>query len=319
MGIFNFIKSEVKREFVARPDDSKDLILYKWPDQNIRMLTQLTVQPDEVALFVKKGEVVGTLNSGTHTLDGASIPFLSGLIDKATDGNFLMSELYFVSTKHFPSLPFGGMIDNVLDPMTNLAITIRLFGEYSIKVVDASKLILNLVGTQSLSTNDELTEWIKQFILKVFREIVSSYVTEEKKPVLGIASQGSEFEKLAIEKVKTEIADYGIEVPKLGNVTISIREEDEQMLKQLTRDFAYANNAGAADVAMKLGMAKGLENGSGAGQAATTMTGVMTGVGMATGMNAVAGQKSAQAPSAPTTSTGSEPTNPAQPSTPTDK
>lgn len=285
MGIFDFLKKEVKREFIARPDESKDAIIYKWPDSNIRMLTQLTVQQDEVAVFFKEGKVVGTLEGGKHKLDGASIPFLSGLIDQATDGNFLMSELYFVSKRQFTNLPFGGMIDNVQDPTSNLAIGIRVFGEYAMSVSDASKLILTLVGTQNLTSNEQITEWIKQLLLKVFRDVVSEDVSGKKNPVLGIASRALEFEKLALEKVSTEIAEYGVIISKLGNVTVSIKEEDEATLKQMTRDFAYSNNMQAADAAVKLGMAKGLQDGSAAG--ANAANAAATGMGIGLGMEAM--------------------------------
>jgi membrane protease subunit (stomatin/prohibitin family) len=285
MGIFDFLKKEVLREFIARPDSSKDLIIYKWPDTNIRLLTQLTVQQDEVAVFFKKGQVAGILEPGTHTLDGASIPFLSGLIDSATGGNFLISELYFVSKRQFTNLPFGGMIDNVMEPQTKLAITIRLFGEYAMNVNDPSKLIVNLVGTKQLSTNEQITEWIKELLLKVMRTVVSDDVSVKKNPVLGIASRAMEFEKLALEKVVNELVEYGITIVKLGNVTVSIKEEDEATLKQMTRDFAYAGNMQAADAAMKLGMAQGLKEGSAAGSNASSAA--ATGMGIAMGMNAL--------------------------------
>ncbi len=289
MGIFDFLKKEVKREFIARPDDSKDLIVYKWPDTNIRMLTQLTVQQDEVAVFFKKGVVVGALEAGTHTLDGASIPFLSGLIDAATGGNFLLSELYFVSKKQFTNLPFGGMIDNVIDPHTNLAVAIRVFGEYALAINDPSKLILNLVGTKGISSNEEITEWIKQLLLKDFREIVSQHVTIEKNQILGIGASASVFETKLLERIVSEVSEYGVNIAKLGNVTITMKEEDEATLKQMTRDFAYSNNMAAADAAMKLGMAKGLENGSSAGNDASSAA--ATGMGIAMGMNAVNSQQ----------------------------
>ncbi len=284
--MFKSLKKEIQREFIARPDDSKDLVLYKWPDTNIRMLTQITVQQDEIALFVKEGKVVGTVESGRHTLDGKSIPFLSMLIDKATGGNFFMSEVYFVSTRQFTNLPFGGMIDNVLDPTTNLAVGMRLFGEYAIKVTNPEDLILNLVGTKQMSSNEELTEWIKELLLKVFREKVSEHVAVKKEPILGIAAQTSHFEKIVLEAVKEQLAEYGTEIPILGNVTITLKEEDEATLKQMTRDFAYAGNMDAADAALKLGMADGLKkDGSGAGQTAAGMA--AAGMGIAMGMNAV--------------------------------
>ncbi|MEA3357631.1 MAG: SPFH domain-containing protein [Patescibacteria group bacterium] len=294
MGLFSAVKKEVKRQFIARPDEAKDTIMYKWPDQNIRMLTQLTVQADEKAVFFKEGQVKGTLDSGKHTLDGKNIPFLGALIDAATGGDFLMSELYFISTRQFTDCPFGGMIDNVMDPTTNLAVGIRLFGEYAIRVDDPEKLILQLIGTKNMQSNEELTDWIKDLLLKVFRESVSEYVSVKKQPILGIASQISEFEKLVLEKVKVELKDYGVSIPKLGNVTISIKEEDEATLKQMTRDFAYSKNAAAADAAVKLGMAKGLQTGSGAGS--TAAQSAAAGMGIAMGMDAI---KSSKAPEQP--------------------
>jgi membrane protease subunit (stomatin/prohibitin family) len=55
------IGNDLNRQFIARPDEAKEDILYKWPDQTIRKLTQVTVQPDETALFIKEGKVAGTI------------------------------------------------------------------------------------------------------------------------------------------------------------------------------------------------------------------------------------------------------------------
>src|SRR5471032_2699256 len=101
---------EVKREFIARPDSSKQEILYKWPDQNIRKWSQLTVEQDELAVFFRDGLVQGTIGPGRSTLDSSEIPFLGKLVDAATGGNVFKSELYFITTREFPSLPFGGAV-----------------------------------------------------------------------------------------------------------------------------------------------------------------------------------------------------------------
>ncbi len=71
MGLFG---NEVRREFIARPDAAKGQILYKWPDTNIRKLTQLTVEQDEQAVFFRDGQVQGTVNPGRSTLDSSEIP-----------------------------------------------------------------------------------------------------------------------------------------------------------------------------------------------------------------------------------------------------
>jgi len=274
---------EVKRQFIARPDDTKDQIIYKWPDRNIRVLTQLTVQQDELAVFFKDGKVVGTLGSGRHNLNGKDIPFIGSLIDALTGGDILVSELYFVSTRQFTNLPFGGKIDTVEEPVTKLFIELRLFGEYAITIKTPENLILNLVGTQNLDTNDAVTEWIKSQIMKVVRQIITTKVKNKEWDVINIAQYNQELEKLLIENANIELKEYGVEVWKFGNITINIRDEDAQMLKQYRRDVMYASTPGAADAALKVGIGKGMEQGS----SSTGSAGVGLGVGIAIGSDLI--------------------------------
>src|SRR5713101_1591460 len=139
MGIF----SNLRGEFIVRPDEYKASILFKWPNTKIRNRTQLTVEQDELAVFFRDGKVNGVIQPGVSTLDSIRIPFLGNLIDAATGGKYFKTELYFVSTREFPNLPFGGMVDNVVDPETGLAIGLRVFGEYSLKVAEPQSLIVN--------------------------------------------------------------------------------------------------------------------------------------------------------------------------------
>ena len=155
MGIFG---QEVRREFIARPDSAKGQILFKWPDTNIRKLTQLTVQQDELAVFFRDGRIQGTVQPGRVTLDSSEIPFLGILVDAASGGNLFRTEIYFVSTREFPNLPFGGAIDNVVDPQTNFGVGLRVFGEYSLKVIESQSLIVNLVAN-GMSTEDIIREY----------------------------------------------------------------------------------------------------------------------------------------------------------------
>lgn len=283
------IFGEIKRQFIARPDEAKDQILYKWPDKNIRMFTQLTVQQDEVAVFFKDGQVVGTLGAGRHNLDGKDIPFLGLIIDALTGGNILLSELYFVSSREFTNLPFGGQLDAVNDKSTDLVLDLRLFGEYSLKVSNPEKLITTLVGTQNMESNEELTEWIKTQILKRARETVVQKIAAGEWSVVGIAQYHSALEEILLQTSVANLQTYGVELVKFGNIAISMSPEDADMLKKLKRDIAYAK-AGAADAAMKVGIGRGMENGSDSGSAAGTGSGIGLGVGIAIGADLVKGK-----------------------------
>src|SRR5437667_3175272 len=149
MGIFS---QEVRREFIARPATATGQMLVKWPDTNIRKLAQLTVEQDELAVFFRDGRVQGTIQPGRVTLDSSEIPFLGILVDAASGGNLFRTELYFISTREFPNLPFGGAIDNVVDPQTNFGVGLRVFGEYSLSVIELQTLILHIVVSTVLTT-----------------------------------------------------------------------------------------------------------------------------------------------------------------------
>ena len=284
---------DLNRQFIARPDEAKEDILFKWPDMTIRKFTQVTVQPDETAIFFKEGKVAGTLPQGRSTLDGALIPFLGDIVDWASGGNMYRAELYFVGTREFVSLPFGGPVDNIEDPETGLAVGLRVFGEYALMVSDPAVLILKLVGTRQAS-NDLITDWAREQILKALRTGLVRKLTAEKWPVLGLAARTSDIESALLADVQASLAPYGVKITRLGNVTISLTPEDEQTLKGLRKDTAYTRLAGGfreygVGAALK-GIGEGAAAGGGNGAA-------VLGVGMGLG-GIVAGLGAATAPGA---------------------
>lgn len=298
---------DLQRQFIARPDAAKDLILYKWPDVTIRRLTQVTVQPDETALFVKEGKVAGRVPAGRSTLDGALIPFLGDLVDFASGGNMYRAELYFIGTREFVDLPFGGPIDDIEDPETGLAVGLRVFGEYALVVSDPAVLITKLVGTRQ-ADNDMITDWAREQILKALRTGFVRKLTGEKWPVLGLAARTQEIETALLGDVQASLVPYGITITRLGNVTISLKPEDEHTLKELRKDRAYTRLAGnfreyGVGAALK-GIGEGAAAGGGSGPAALGvglgLGGVVAGIGAIPNPGAGGGGAGGQ-PTAPPT------------------
>ena len=275
---------DLRREFIARPDAYKAEIVFKWPDTNIRRKSQVTVEQDEVAVFFRDGTVRGTLQPGVSTLDSSEIPFLGDLVDSVTGGNYFKTELYFVSTREFPNLPFGGMVDNVIDPETQLGVGLRVFGDYSLKVSAPDRLIVTLVGTRDLLSNDQITDWMRDQLLKVFRQQVVSHITAQAWPILGIAAHNSDIEQEVIDGVVAVLDGYGLAVARMGNFVISIKPDDEEALKKYRRDVQYTKLAGsfqaaAAGEAVE-GIGEGAAKGGGAGGAAVIGAGLNLGAGL---------------------------------------
>lgn len=291
MGIF----SNLRREFIVRPDAFKASIVFKWPDTNIRNRTRLTVEQDELAVFFRDGKVNGVIQPGVSTLDSSEIPFLGNLIDAATGGKFFKTELYFVSTREFANLPFGGMVDNVVDPETGLAIGLRVFGDYSLKVVAPDRLIVNLIGTQNFRSNDQITDWMRDQLLKVFRTDVVTHITNERWPILGIASQNAVIEQETLVAAAKVLDPYGISVARMGNFVISIKPDDEETLKKYRRDVQYTKLAGSFQGAAVGEAMEGIGEGAAKGGEGSAPA-VVAGMGLAGAVFSAAAARRAPCP-----------------------
>ena len=304
MGLMDGFKGEVQQQFIARPDSSKDLVLYKWPETNIRLLSVLTVQPDEWAYFIKQGTVVGYLQGGQHKLDGAQIPFLGGLIDSFTGGNVLMAELYFVSSREFANNKFGGSMGEVEDPGTGEVIRCGVYGEFVFKVSDPAKLILNLVGTQSISSNDFIVDAIKDQLTKILRQTVNSKMKADQWSLLDVTSgtYTLEFEQAIVATAAGYMEPFGLQITRIEDFLVSMDDADRQRLLDIKDRMAKMRLAGdprymaAAQTEAMFGAAEGMkQGGDGVGMAGLF---VGAGIGQAVAGGIQSGQVQQQATAA---------------------
>jgi membrane protease subunit (stomatin/prohibitin family) len=253
------------REFIAVPDDRKGQIVFKWPDVSIRRYTRAIVNADEMAMFVNTGQVVQTLGPGRHQIDANELPGLGMIIDAATGGNAYRAELYFVGTREYTGFKFGGRVDDVQDPRTGLVVTLRVFGDYALRVADPVRLVTNLTATVDVTDNERIAGWVSDQLLKVLRTHVTTQIIRNGWPILGLMAYSAEIEQNTIDAGNGQLAAYGVQLTRMGNFDINLSPEDEQQLKQLAKDTSYSQLAGGfqnyAAGEMALGAGQGLAKG----------------------------------------------------------
>jgi membrane protease subunit (stomatin/prohibitin family) len=213
-------------------------------------------------------------------------------VDWASGGNAFRAEIYFVGTREFPNNRFGGRLDEVQDPQTGLIVTLRTFGEYSLRVTDPNKLILNLVGTVDVTDNAAVTNWVTQQLLKVTRTTVTTQLMSGAWPILGLSMHSPEIETQSLEAGNNELTDYGITLTRLGNVDVNLDDDDNARLKKLAGDTAYSRLAGGFLQAAQAEALQGAGQGMAQGGGAVTPMFLGAGLGMAGQMM----QAPAQAP-----------------------
>ena len=284
------------REFIAVPDDRKGQIVFKWPDVTIRRFTHAIVNADEVALFVNTGQIAATMGPGRHSVDADEIPGLGAIIDFATGGNAYRAELYFVGTREYTGFKFGGRVDDVQDPRTGLVVTLRVFGDYALRVIDPARLITNLTSTVDVTDNERIAGWVSDQVLKVLRTNVTTQVVANGWPILGLSVHSPEIEQAAITASNGQLEAYGIAVTRMGNFDINLSPEDAAQLKQLAKDTSYSQLAGGfgqyAAGEMALGAGQGMAQGGGSTEGAF----LAAGIGLGGALGGLGQQPQQQAP-----------------------
>ncbi|AKV03087.1 hypothetical protein AKJ09_09750 [Labilithrix luteola] len=240
MGVFDFVKNGVREIMVARPDQAKHLIIYKHPDQNVPNWTQLTVDSDECAVFFKDGRVVGVLPPGRHTLSTQNIPFLNNIVNRFTGGDVFISEIFFVKTSPVRSVPFGGPIGDMIDPLTGEQVIPRIFGEFSLVVTDPVRFIVGYTGQAAQGDNDAILSWIKGLFMNGVKTTLGELCEVEQKSVLQAVSLTSKLANAFVANAP-DLNEIGVRILQMGQFNLNFSEDDRQRLVAANAEIAKAN------------------------------------------------------------------------------
>ncbi len=244
--VFDFVKDGVQEMLIHRPDDKKDLVVYKHPENTIPKYSQLTVDADEAAVFFRDGAIIGTMRTAgagqRHMLDSQNIPFLGQLIDRVTGGNIFLTDLYFVTMRPIYDQRFGGELGYVEDPMLGEMVTPRIFGKFAFQIVDPARFIVNYVGMRAPQGNEEVLGWIKERFRSSIKTVIGQVLVNEQKSFLQLMPLQEQLAR-AMEQNAPDLADIGVKIPQVGDFNLNLSDEDEATLKGAQAEIGAAKRA----------------------------------------------------------------------------
>ncbi|MEM9692324.1 MAG: SPFH domain-containing protein [Myxococcota bacterium] len=224
---------------IARPDQMKNLIIYKHPDETIAKWAQLTVDSDEGAVFFKDGKAEGILGAGRHTLDAATYPFLTGLVDKFAGGDVFKSEVYFIRTQPLRNDPikYGGRLDDIIDPELEMSCNLRMFGEVIIRVMDPMKFILYVGQAAQAHDNNEIVRFVSKKVFLAAERALTDVLNQEMASFLQIGRYRGKIE----ERLQAQIPDLdeiGVQVTDVMDFSVTIPPDQKEELTKLQKVYA---------------------------------------------------------------------------------
>ncbi|MEZ6130877.1 MAG: SPFH domain-containing protein [Planctomycetaceae bacterium] len=233
MGLFEKLRNELV-DIIEWVDDSRHALVWRFPryQNEIKNGAQLIVRPGQAAVFVHRGQIADIFEPGHYELKTDNLPLLSTIAGwKYGFNSPFRAEVYFVSTRQITDLKWGTPNPIMLRDPEFGPIRIRAFGTYAVKAVSPKALLEELVGTDKVVDADEVTELLRAIIISTFADVIGS----SRIAALDLASHYREFgEKLRMEVQERIDDEYGLEIPQLFIVNISMPEAVEKALDTRT-------------------------------------------------------------------------------------
>lgn len=205
------------------------------------MGAQLTVRENQVALFVNEGEAADLFKPGRYELSTQNIPILTTLRGwKYGFDSPFKAEVYFFNTRLFTDLKWGTQNPVMMRDAEFGMIRMRAFGTYATRISDPKEFFKTIVGTQGLTTTDDILGQLRSTIISHLSDIVA----ESKIAALDLASSYRELGDLARQELASAFASYGLELARFNIDNISLPEEVEAAIDQRTKIGVFGDRMG---------------------------------------------------------------------------
>jgi membrane protease subunit (stomatin/prohibitin family) len=233
MGLMDKLRGEFI-DIIEWLDDSRDTIVWRFPryDNEIKMGAKLVVRESQTAVFVNEGQVADAFTPGTYTLETQNLPILSTLKGwKYGFNSPWKAEVYFVSTRLFTDMKWGTQNPVIVrDPEFGM-VRLRAFGAYAARVIDATKLLRELVGTDPQFRTEEVQEYLRQMVVSRLGSALASAGI----PMLDLAAQQQTIGGKIGAVLSEDLANVGLTIPTFIIENISVPPEVEAALDRRTQ------------------------------------------------------------------------------------
>lgn len=292
MGIFDFLSGQFI-DVIHWVDDTRDTMVMRFEREGheIKYGAKLTVREGQAAVFVHEGQLADVFTPGLYMLETNNMPIMTTL--QHWDHGFkspFKSEIYFVNTNRFNDLKWGTKNPIMLRDPEFGPTRIRAFGTYTVRVKDAARFLVEIVGTDGEFTMDEISYQVRNIIVQEFSRVIASSGI----PVLDMAANTAGLGKLIAAEVSPVLEGYGLEMPEFYIENISLPPAVEAALDKRTSmglagDLGKFTQYSAAEAMTAAASAPGGGGGMGAG----------LGMGMGMAMAQQMGSMAAGQPSGP--------------------
>jgi len=226
------------------PQGNQTLYAYRFPETNLSTYTQLVVQESQEAILFSKGQIVGKFGPGKHTLNTENLPILRSLYGLPFGGkNPFTAEVWFVNKLQPYNIDWAIDRMDIHDADYNTGIPLVANGRYGLKITDAERFLIKIVGTKnSFDQNDLTDQFFGEFSTKTKSTVLQFMINNR----IGLKQISAHLDSIS-EHLKTVMLPFwenlGLELTKFYVTSIEVDSSTEvgkRVLDAISRQSAQS-------------------------------------------------------------------------------
>ena len=232
---------------VIKYEGSNDVLAHKHEKEDFTIGSQLIVHETQEALFFRDGKVFDQFKAGRHTLVTNNIPKVRDYMKLGTGGiNVFHCEVYFINMITQMGIRWGTDSKvRLFDPASGLHVEIGASGNFNMRVTDAQKLVLKLVGTTDGLVQSDVTGEGKSYGTGMFKALLinkvkanlARIIKEQNLNILEIDAYLDVLSSALMNDINATLDEYGLIMPEFYVTTIQTPDDDPNFVR-LKQQFA---------------------------------------------------------------------------------
>lgn len=218
---------------IIKYEGDNTIFVWKHPREDFNTKSQLIVHETQQALFFMNGQALDLFEAGRHTLETQNIPLIGKFFNLPFGGETpFHCEVYFINKAEQMAIKWGtdSKIEYV-EPTYGFPIQIGASGEMSLRISDARRLLVKIVGTESGLTQEALVQKFRAFLMVRVKTYVANYIKENTINIFEIDQKLTEMSAALHEKLLSDFEEYGVSLVRFFVTTIVKPEKDDAYVK----------------------------------------------------------------------------------------
>ncbi|MDR0766822.1 MAG: SPFH domain-containing protein [Odoribacteraceae bacterium] len=213
---------------IIKHEGDTGTFIWKHPVEDFNAWSQLIVHETQEAIFFLNGQALDLFGPGRHALDAQNIPLLGKLLNRPTgDVTPFHCEVYFINKTEQLAVKWGTDSKvQYMEPAYRFPLQIGASGEMSLRVDDARKLLLKIVGTGTSFDRETLVQTFRAFLQARVKPRLARVMQEGKISIFETDMHIGELSEMLHARLRDDFADYGIALERFFVTAIAKPDGD---------------------------------------------------------------------------------------------